>query len=409
MASFPRVLSSKYSLSLFKKISNLWNSRNRFWRFIALSLTGLLIVISWWQAPIVNSEPIQNNQIRGVWMTNYGVSLSYYTTRLDEVVANIAEHGLNTIYPAVWNRGYTLYPSPVAEAVSGSLRDYRTSLPLIPFQDALSGIITQAHRQHLRIIPWFEYGLIVPKNHAIAKLHPQWLSKTQRGKTSLKENMVWLNPAHPQVQKFITDLIVDAVQRYPVDGIQLDDHFAIPVEFGYDNYTIQLYRRDHNGSPPPRNIKDPEWMAWRAQKLTQLMAKISRAVKAVKPDAIISLSPNPLDFAYNNYLQDWQRWVSLNLLDEVIVQVYRDDIRAIQNELNNQNLLNMRSRIPVAIGLYTGPFFSPKSLKHVSKEIAVVERTKYQGVVFFCWETTMWFFKNGSNQDLDQALRLFFH
>ncbi len=32
----------------------------------------------------------------------------------------------------------------------------------------------------------------------------------------------------------MVDLITDVVDRYPVAGIQLDDHFAFPVELGYD-------------------------------------------------------------------------------------------------------------------------------------------------------------------------------
>ncbi|NJL65190.1 MAG: family 10 glycosylhydrolase [Methylacidiphilales bacterium] len=378
------------------------------YRWFVLAVAALLVFTSLWQAPTINRSAIPNNEIRGVWMTNYGAALSYYTTRLDDVIANIAKHRLNTIYPAVWNRGYTLHPSTVAESVSGSSQDSMTSLPLLPFQDTLSELVKQAHRQKLRIIPWFEYGLVVPKNHAIAKRHPDWLTMTQSGKIALKDNMAWLNPCHPEVQEFLTNLIVDVVKRYPVDGIQLDDHFALPVEFGYDAYTAKLYRREHNGNSPPQNPKNSEWMAWRAGKLTQLMDKISKSVKDENQDVIISLSPNSLNFAYNRYLQDWGKWVDLGLLDEVIVQVYREDLRAISNELNNRELQNIKNKLPIAIGLYTGPFLSPKSIPKLQREIQIVQKYNYSGVSFFCWETTLWFFKGGSEQQLENSLRKVF-
>ncbi len=93
-------------------------------------------------------------------MTNIGATLMYYTTRLDDVVANLAEHRMNTVYPAVWNRGFTLYPSSIANQVSGRAScDPLASLSFLPHQDILSGLVDQAHRQHLRLIPWFEYGL----------------------------------------------------------------------------------------------------------------------------------------------------------------------------------------------------------------------------------------------------------
>jgi uncharacterized lipoprotein YddW (UPF0748 family) len=180
----------------------------------------------------------------------------YYSTRLDEVMANLAKHHLNTLYPAVWNRGYTLHPSPVAKQASGIRRDRLTSVPLIPFQDSLGELVHQAHRQHLRLIPWFEYGLMVPTSAALAQKHPNWLTTTSAGETvpgakpapkinpllrplvrplwNLQQeaagaNQAWLNPFHPEVQEFLVDLIVDVVQRYGVDGIQLDDHFGLPI------------------------------------------------------------------------------------------------------------------------------------------------------------------------------------
>jgi uncharacterized lipoprotein YddW (UPF0748 family) len=378
------------------------------YRWLVLAVVSLLVFTSLWQAPTINKSPIPKGEIRGVWMTNYGAALNYYTTRLDDAIANIAKHRLNTIYPAVWNRGYTLHPSAVAESVSGSSQDYMTSLPLLPFQDALSELVKQAHRQKLRIIPWFEYGLMVPKNHAIAKRHPDWLTITQDGQIALNDNMSWLNPCHPEVQQFITDLIIDVVKRYPVDGIQLDDHFALPVEFGYDAYTAELYRTEHNGNLPPKNPKNSEWMAWRAAKLTQLMAKISQSARAENPDIIISLSPNSLSFAYNKYLQDWDKWVDLGLLDEVILQVYREDLAAMRNELNNQELQNIKDKLPIAIGLYTGSFLSPKSFQKLQQEIQTVQKSDYAGVSFFSWETTFWFFKGGSEQQLENCLRKVF-
>lgn len=76
------------------------------------------------------------------------------------------------------------------------------------------------------------------------------------------------------MQQFLVDLIVEVVQRYPVDGIQLDDHFGLPIEFGYDSYTIKLYQADHRGgAKPPSNPTDPEWVKWRAERITQLIVR----------------------------------------------------------------------------------------------------------------------------------------
>lgn len=47
------------------------------------------------------------------------------------------------------------------------------------------------------------------------------------------------------------DLVVEICSRYQVDGIQFDDHLALPKDFGYDAYTVILYREEMNKNPLP--------------------------------------------------------------------------------------------------------------------------------------------------------------
>jgi uncharacterized lipoprotein YddW (UPF0748 family) len=404
-------------------------SRQFFRGWIGRSLLvtiGLWVVLSIWQAPVVQQGKSQTQELRGVWMTNYGSTLMYYTTRLDEAIADLATHHLNTLYPSVWNQGYTLHPSPVARKAGGSDRSPLLHLPLLPYQDVLSGLVTQAHRQHLRLIPWFEYGLMISTNSPIAQQHPDWLTLTQEGDKTLAptvqidsplsedlqefsdKNQSWLNPAHPAVQQFLTDLIVDVVKRYPVDGIQLDDHFSLPIKFGYDPYTVNLYRKEHNSTAPPQNPADPDWMEWRAAKITQLMGKISKAVKATRKGAIVSLSPNAPDFAYATSLQDWPNWTKQGLVDEVVVQVYRKEIADLQAVLNSPRLLSLNSQSLLSIGLYTGPMLNAKPIQQLQQEAEAVQNSKYKGVSFFCWETTFWLFKKGSNNQVHQMFQKLF-
>ncbi|MEA5464360.1 glycoside hydrolase family 10 protein [Leptothoe sp. PORK10 BA2] len=392
-------------------------------RYFALGLLALWLVLSCWQAPAV---PLATtNQIRGVWMTNTAAAINYYGFRLDDAIANLAEHQINTLYPSVWNQGYTLYPSQVTKAAGGSCCDRIANVPLYPFDDILHSLTRQAHRHNMRLIPWFEYGLMIPASSPIAQAHPEWLTTNQLGKTvpaplsphplfpnPLKNfqleisggNLAWLNPMHPEVQQFVTDLIVDVVQRYPVDGIQLDDHFSLPMAMGYDPYTVQLYQNSHGGSLPPEDPSAPEWVAWRAQYITALLADITKAVKQVRPEAIISVSPNPPGFAYSKYLQDWVHWVNLGIVDEVVVQLYRDDLGVFEQDLYNSGFHDLRNQVPIAIGIYTGPLAAAKDFNRTVDEIAAVQQAGYRGVSFFSWETTFWFLKKVPDLELRQAL-----
>ena len=170
---------------------------------------------------------------------------------------------------------------------------------------------------------------MAPVNSQLAHRHPDWLTQRRNGTKLLKEDLnpqdvskspnatqnflrnrvvskgVWLNPLHPEVQQFILEVLVEVVTKYNVSGIQLDDHFSLPVEFGYDPFTLKLYQQEHQGKKPPSDYLDAEWMRWRANKLTDFMQRVFQAVKSIKPDSLVSLSPNPQYFAYTAYLQDW--------------------------------------------------------------------------------------------------------
>ena len=64
------------------------------------------------------------------------------------------------------------------------------------------------------------------------------------------------------------------MSNYDVEGIQFDDHFGYPSELGYDDYTVALYKKEHQGKSPPTDYKDREWVRWRADKITNYMENL---------------------------------------------------------------------------------------------------------------------------------------
>jgi uncharacterized lipoprotein YddW (UPF0748 family) len=233
----------------------------------------------------------------------------------------------------------------------------------------------------------------------LAKKYPDWLTIGQSGIKSIKETppeeinnrfvnkVAWLNPLHPQVQEFIKALILEIVSNYNVDGIQLDDHFAMPVQFGYDAFTVEVYQQEHQGKSPPKDIFNPEWMRWRADKITDFMVSIHQAVKKVKPNAKISLSPNSQAFAYKYYLQDWESWVKKGLVDELILQVYRDDPDSFMAEISAPSVQFALSQIPVVIGISTGTLRDSVEIAQIKEQVKMVRDRHFDGISFFYWES----------------------
>jgi uncharacterized lipoprotein YddW (UPF0748 family) len=340
-------------------------------------------------------------------MTHFSASALYHSTRLDNAIADLAKRKIDTLYPAVWDHGHTLYFSSTITKAGGSKRNPWLHTPFSG--DILTAMVSEAHRQHLRLIPWFEYGLMIPLDAQIVQQHPDWLTRQQNqaltndpkdsnhplaqlSKAVKGGQQGWLNPFHPGVQEFLVDLIGEVVKNYEVDGIQLDDHFGLPIAYGYDPYTVSIYRSTHQGQPPPNNPADAQWVRWRADRLTDLMARIHQVVKANRPKAVVSLSPLTPDFAYRKYLQNWSEWVDRKLLDEGVVQIYRSDLGALRSELERPNLRSLAQRIPLSIGLYSGPFGRSKDSQQMKQEVDTVKAAGYKGIAFFSWESTFGLF-----------------
>jgi uncharacterized lipoprotein YddW (UPF0748 family) len=366
----------------------------------------MLLLVYWLRpAPVYKRSGTSLQETRGVWMTHYGAALLDFTATQDDAAFQLARLGFNRLYPAVWDSGYTLYPSAVGRKVTGS-----SCLPVFCWtrRDVLADLVTQAHRQGLTVFPWFEYGLMVPASSAIAQRHPDWLVWDRQGKSADAGGMAWLNPAHPQVQQLLVNLLQEAVHHYRIEGIQFDDHFAMPVTLGYDPYTVALYSKEHSGRRPPKNFHNPEWMRWRADKLTTLMARLHQAVKQECPRCVVSLSPNAAEFAYSTSLQDWPSWVQRGIVDEIVVQIYRPKAAEMRPFLESSALKKAKRKVPVIVGIYTGPALGAKPLAEVKKQVELSRSMGYSGVSFFCWETTLWLFKPASEEQTDAMYRSLF-
>ncbi|MBW4636930.1 MAG: family 10 glycosylhydrolase [Gloeocapsa sp. UFS-A4-WI-NPMV-4B04] len=219
---------------------------------------------------------VQAEELRGVWLTSVDSNVLNSRDTIKSGLEELKKLGFNTIYPVVWQRGFTLYPSDIAKEFIGS--------PVMPDsafenRDMLAEIIEEAKPHGFRVIPWFEYGLMTLPGSQLEQRHPELLtldSKPNPDKIRLKshdknkpDDHVWLNPCHPEVQKFMVDLIADVAARYEIDGIQLDDHFGFPVELGYDKFTQDLFKAE-KGIDAPQEHTEPEWVEWASGKVTNL-------------------------------------------------------------------------------------------------------------------------------------------
>ncbi|MGL5034113.1 MAG: family 10 glycosylhydrolase, partial [Microcystaceae cyanobacterium] len=145
-------------------------------KLIVVFLATVLLVVN---SSVFFSGQAQSNypEIRGIWITNNDTSRFMDQGKTQQAVDLLAQLNFNTLYPVVWNSGYVLYESAIAQ--QEGIKTFNTRGK--QGQDSLADLIGRAHQQGLLVLPWFEFGFMVPETSELALKHPQWLTQRQNG------------------------------------------------------------------------------------------------------------------------------------------------------------------------------------------------------------------------------------
>lgn len=298
--------------------------------FSPLSLLPLIVLLA--GCALAGAQENPRAEVRGTWLTTTGNAALSSPAKTAKTMQRLREIGLNTVYVECWKNGYSEWPSEVMKQLVGVPMKLNNTPDELQ-RDLLGECVAEARKNDLLVIAWMEYGFMAAykdtKNELRALgLKQGWLTTTRDGQLVGKQNpFVWMNPLHPVPQQLLIDLAVEIVTGYDVDGVQLDDRIAMPVEMGYDPYTVELYRKEHGGAEPPADPRDPDWVRWRADKITAYARRFAAEVRrAARRPIIISVSPAPYPWSLENYCCDWPTWFDFERderWDEFIPQNYR--------------------------------------------------------------------------------------
>ncbi|MDV3002007.1 MAG: hypothetical protein N5P05_003613 [Chroococcopsis gigantea SAG 12.99] len=326
--------------------------------------------------------------IRGIWIANRphsGVLSS--PDFIYQSLEFLKTTGFNTVFPVVWNRDHTLFPSQL-------LREY--NFPSIdPFYvennfDPLEILVRAGRELGLKIIPWFEYGFAAypVKNggHILSK-KPHWCALDRNGNEVNSGGLTWMNGLDEEVQELILGLILEVVKNYDVDGIQGCDRLpAMPIAAGYNQAVIKQYEKDlQTGKIPAEN--EPLWIQWRADRLTDFLAKIYREVKNINPRLIVSMSPAVYPFSLNHLLQDVPRWIEMGIVDYLHPQIYRDRVESYRGEARKlRELLPLDTAVKVAPGIAFKANGRELTVEDIQKCLRINRELKFDGYLCFHYE-----------------------
>lgn len=301
-------------------------------KYSALFCLFLILCLSTERSAFAQDEA-PKQEFRAAWVasvTNLDWPLPGVTSpatqqqHLIEILDELQQIGINAVIFQVRPEADALYESEL-EPWSYWLTGVQGEAP-DPFYDPLAMAIEESHKRGMELHAWFNPYRAeqvidrYPRDESHVSIeHPDW--------TFSFEGTRMLDPGLPQVREYVTEVVMDVVRRYDVDGIHFDDYFyPYPVDGRVMSNEDDETFAEHNRGITNRG-------AWRRDNVNLLMEMVNDSINAVKPDVTFGVSPFGiwrngvpsgivgLD-AYNTIYADAVAWLDAQSVDYITPQLY---------------------------------------------------------------------------------------
>ncbi|MGB3613853.1 MAG: family 10 glycosylhydrolase [Elainellaceae cyanobacterium] len=304
-----------------------------------------------------NDRPVVQPEIRAIWLDRGTIVNAGSHQALAELFDQLAHAGINTVFFETINAGYPIYPSRIAPEQN----------PLIPEDwDPLASAVELAHDRDMELHAWVwafaagnqRHNTLVdqPWNYLgpVLDHHPDWANLDHRGSPIPQgQTKPFLDPANPQVRRYLLGLFNEILTQYDVDGLQLD-YIRYPFQdpsagrsYGYGTASRQQFKAltgvdPADISPSDRRLWE-QWTDFRVDQIDSFVSSVSRLVRRRRPDAILSAAVFPMaEHERRHKIQQlWERWARDGEVDIIATMSYAIDtpqLEALVNPWLNDSL-----------------------------------------------------------------------
>jgi uncharacterized lipoprotein YddW (UPF0748 family) len=306
-------------------------------RSTATAICITLILLLFCRAALAqDQENAPKREFRAVWVaTVKNIDFPRQATTDPEslraqyrrLLRGFRELGLNAVIFQVRPAADAFYPSDLAPW--SAFLTGRQGRPPDDGFDPLAFFIEETHRYGMEFHAWLNPyratmdldTFSLAPDHVFHR-HRQWLYRYG--------DRLYFNPALPEVQQHLIQVVTELVEGYDLDAIHLDDYFY-PYKIQGERLPDSLdFRRFHNGAP------DIDF--WRRNNTDSLVAGISSTIRRLKPYVRFGISPfgvwrnqsrdpegSPTEASVTNYddlYADILKWLRRGWIDYVVPQLY---------------------------------------------------------------------------------------
>lgn len=340
--------------------------------------------------------PYDSKELKGVW-----IRPTYFTNEeIIKVLNSLESAGIDNVFIETYYHGKTIFPSKTMEKY-GFIKQYEDYVGF----DPLSVWINEAHKRGIKVHIWFQTFYVGNKppetnpEYILAK-RPDWANYQKKNADSetiaysvSEHNGYFIDPANPEVQGFLYELLCEIITNYKPDGINLDYiRYPQSVSSNFSNYDLSNWgytpfaRAEFKGmyGVDPIELKpaDALWSYWRfyrCSKVTNFVKKVSTLCRSNNVLLTAVIFPNRAS-ALDTKLQDWKTWSINNFVDGFTPLFLTCDDKTAINLM--EEVLRNKS---AATKLYAGLFvtFMNGSTSDLIKQIHAARRYCLNGLILF--------------------------
>ena len=340
--------------------------------------------------------PYDAKELKGVWIRPTFYNEKDITKTLDQLAAV----GINNIFLETYYHGKTIFPSQTMTKY-GFIRQNEEFVGF----DPLRIWINEAHKRGIKVNIWFETFYVGNKppetnpEYILAK-KPGWANYQKKNADyasipySVSEhNGYFIDPANPEVQNFLYELLCEIITRYKPDGINLD-YIRYPQSleprysnydmsnWGYTPYARTEFKNMYGVDPIELTTSNPLWFQWKAyrcNKITSFVRRVSVLCRFNNIAITAVIFPNR-SAALDTKLQDWRSWSMNNFVDGFTPLFLTCDDKTAMN-LMDEVLRNMSASTKLYAGLFVT--FMNGAASDLIKQIHASRKYALGGVIIF--------------------------
>lgn len=314
---------------------------------------GLLLLIVIAAATISSACFAAADEYRAFWVDAWGNGF-LNQSQVDQLLGvvgdpnskgDIRNANCNAIFMQVRRNCDACYPSSMGEP-------YMSGLTPSDF-NALQAVINAAHdttggKQRIEVHCWLvtfrtSGGTVYGKHSStptgsLTSLDNYWPSRDDTG-TEVSDKA--FDPGHPLAEEYTTNVFLDLVKNFDIDGVHYDYVRFTAGNQGYNPTSIARYNARYGLTGQPSSTDD-QFDQWRRDQISALVRKVYAKVQATKPSVKVSGSfvtwnPSPTASTraafqatrpYGNrtdgVFADWDAWMQEGTVDMCVPMTYYD-------------------------------------------------------------------------------------